>query len=190
MTSDTNPEHPPGVVLHIQELHEHNIGDEIAPSDVIGRRIKELRRKRDLTAEQLAARCAEVGRPEISTAVVSDIETGRRGKNGKRRREVTVEELLTLSYVLDVAPVNLMVPIEETGEWILFTPEDCSLAGEVREWIRGKTPLVGQDPRGYFSEVPAREWRTPELTPEQVAQESDQIRRIREAKGGGRRGRR
>jgi hypothetical protein len=69
----------------------------------------------------LAKRCAEIGAPEITRAVIANIETGRR-KDGKRRREVTVDETLTLAYALDVPPALLIAPLNGSDE-LAITPD-------------------------------------------------------------------
>lgn len=137
-----------------------NTPDERTPSDVAGKRVREVRRRHGWTAAQLAERCAEIGAPEITSSVVTDLETGRRDKaTGRRRRSITVDELLVLACALDVAPVHLLVPLEEGKYWI--TPRRIDKAGIVRQWIRGREPLARMSRRFYFTEVPDREWERP-----------------------------
>jgi len=64
--------------------------------------------------------------------------------------------MLTLAYVLDVAPVYLFLPIE--AALVSFTPHWVTSAGYVREWVRGNYPLPGQDPRLYQTQRPEIEW--------------------------------
>lgn len=131
------------------------------PSDVVGARVRAVRRRHGWTAAQLAERCAEIGATEITSSVVTDLETGRRDKTtGRRRRNITVDELLVLACALDVAPVHLLVPLEEGKYWI--TPRRIDKAGVVRQWIRGREPLARMNRRFYFTEVPEREWERPD----------------------------
>ena len=88
-------------------------------------------------------------------SIVANLEGGRRGS-------VSVEELLTLAYVLDVAPTHLLVPLEE-GICYHFTPERFAPTGVVREWVRGRQPLASANARLFFSEVPDKEWNPPTL---------------------------
>ncbi len=91
-------------------------------SDLIGERIKQIRDRRGMTAKQLAARCKEIGAPEITAPVIANIETGRRGPDGKRRRDVTVDEVLILAYALEVPPILLLLPRGGT-EKLQITPD-------------------------------------------------------------------
>jgi transcriptional regulator with XRE-family HTH domain len=118
--------------------------------DVNARRMRELRERRGWTAEQLASRCAEAGMPSLTRSVIANAESGR------RQGGFTIEEMLTLAYVLDVAPVYFFLPID--AALVSFTPKWVSSAGYLREWVRGNYPLRGQDPRLYETQRPEIEW--------------------------------
>jgi transcriptional regulator with XRE-family HTH domain len=106
-------------------------------SDLIGDQVKDLRRRRNLTAEQLAERCAAAGAPEITAAVIANIETGRRDKTTKRRRrDVTIDELLILACALEVPPVSLLLP--SGAEHLAVTPKVEMYAPEVLAWMGGE----------------------------------------------------
>ena len=132
-------------------------------SDVVGGRVREVRKRCDWTTAELAEQCASKGMPQLTASVLNDIETGRRAVNGSRRRTVSVDELLALALVLDVAPVHLLVPIEGDGqEPYQITPEVQASRANVRAWIRGLRlprglPLVG-DQRRFRSEMPEEEF--------------------------------
>jgi transcriptional regulator with XRE-family HTH domain len=121
----------------------------------VAQRVRELRRKRGWSAENLAQRCAEVGAPGLNRAVIANLECG-------RRTYVTTDELLTLAYVLDVAPVHLLVPVnldEAVAEHhYQLTPDRLIAVRDARQWIRGRFCPPGSDSRRYFSEVPLDEW--------------------------------
>src|SRR5690606_3894974 len=104
------------------------------------------------SAERLAQEMTRVGVP-WERVVVSNLETG-------RRATVTVDELLALAYVLEVAPVHLIVPTDGDGEPYRVTPAGVPEVNRsrVRRWVRGFEELPGQDPRRYFSEVPPLEF--------------------------------
>lgn len=145
------------------------------PSDVVGQRIKELRKKRGWSLADLARVCAEkAGADQLTENVIENIEHGRRGKDRRRRRMVTVDELLIFADALDVAPVHLLVPIEDDEYQV--TPKLVEGTGAVREWIRGRYFLDGwTDPRIFVSEVPEREfgqWDWPETVTYERTQES------------------
>jgi len=122
----------------------------LTPSTIMTRRMRELRERRGWTAEQLASRCAEVGMPSLTRSVIANVESGR------RQGGFTIEEMLTLAYVLDVAPVYLFLPVE--AALVSVTPKWVTSVGYVREWVRGNYPLPGQDPRLYQTQRPETEW--------------------------------
>jgi transcriptional regulator with XRE-family HTH domain len=110
--------------------------------------VRDLRQKRGWRAEDLAARCAEIGAAEMTRSVIANIETGRRDSAGRRRRAVTVEEWLILAFALDVSPAELL----GKGNWdetIAVTSSTETEAGAVASWIAGNWPspvagLLGQ----------------------------------------------
>lgn len=115
-------------------------------------------------------------------------------ENG-RRPYVTVVELLALAYVLDVAPIHLLVPTvgdpmvdsdPEAGVFISVTPDWALPPSLVRAWVRGERHVGDQDPRIYHAEKPLSEFTYPEVTPEQIEREGQHVDRTR----GGRRGER
>jgi transcriptional regulator with XRE-family HTH domain len=122
----------------------------LTPSKIMARRMRELRERRGWTAEQLASRCTEEGMPSLTRSVIANAESGR------RQSGFTIEEMLTLAYVLDVAPVYLFLPID--AALVSFTPNWVSSAGYVREWVRGNYPMPGQDSRLYQAQRPETEW--------------------------------
>jgi transcriptional regulator with XRE-family HTH domain len=145
--------------------------DRETPSDFVGQRIKDLRKRRGWSLEGLADRCAELGAGQITEHVIENIEHGRRDRrSGRRRRAVTVDELLIFAYALDVAPVHLLVPTQETR--YPYVPQEpisdehgvypAGISSRVRQWIRGKEPMPGTDLRIYYSEVPADEFHAQE----------------------------
>lgn len=91
-----------------------DIDDEVSPapdaqpSDVVGQRIKELRRRIGWTAQQLADRLQQAGLEKVTAATISNMETGRR-INGRRQRHLTIEEVVALAYVFGVGPGELLV---------------------------------------------------------------------------------
>lgn len=151
---------------------------------MIAERVKELRRGRGWSAEKLAAEMTAVGVP-WSRVVVTKLET-------KRRPGVSVAELLALAYVLEVAPVHLIVPPlsrEEVRPWdrdqmgqapffYAVTPNTSGATGTVREWIRGRAAFGEVDPRRYFSEVPADEFGV-DPAPDEVVEVDELVRQWR-----------
>lgn len=123
-----------------------------SPHRGIADRVRELRRNRGMSAQALSERMNAVGVP-WDRHIVANLETG-------RRAAVTVEELLALAYVLEVAPVHLIVPTDGDDEPYRVTPAGVPevTRSRVRHWVRGFQELPGQDHRRYFSEVPPHEF--------------------------------
>ena len=126
----------------------------LSPTQVVAKRVREVRQKRGLTAAQLAEQMARVGVP-WKRGVVAKLESG-------LREAVSVEELLALAYVLDVAPVHLLVPFDDDAQPYQVTPTRDDPAGFVRDWIRGDWYLDGTDVRNFFSELPEHEFFPPD----------------------------
>ncbi|MFC5182833.1 helix-turn-helix domain-containing protein [Actinomadura harenae] len=126
---------------------------------VVARRVRELREKRGWSAQRLADEMASAGVP-WKRIVVTKLENS-------RRQSVSLAEVLTLAYVLDVAPVHLIIPTEGADPYPI-TPDRFVRPAVAREWIRGRMALDSQDPRLYFSEVPLKEWTAPELSEEEI----------------------
>lgn len=148
--------------------------ESVDSTGTIARTVAKVRRKRGLTGAQLAERMTEVG-VKWDRSIVANLENG-------RRRFVTVDELLALAYVLDVAPVHLLVPPLPSPTWDAESqgreplpperensPNDWTTLYKVtkgvevplyrvREFIRGQTPLPGMDRRGFYSELPPQEF--------------------------------
>jgi len=120
----------------------------VAPVDAISQRVKEARNRKGLTAQQLADRL-KISGVAWDRGTVTKLETG-------RRQNVTVVEWLALARALDVAPVHLLVPLEDGGTYQV-TPNEAAKTPRVRYWIRGLVPLGRTDVRMFRTEVPVTE---------------------------------
>jgi transcriptional regulator with XRE-family HTH domain len=108
--------------------------------------VREVRKRRAWTQEELADRCERAGVPRLTTQVIADLETG-------RRIRLSIDEVLVLALVLGVAPLHLMVPL--VGR--VKVGSKIYAAKRLRGWIRGEAPLRDADQWTYFSEVPRQE---------------------------------
>jgi transcriptional regulator with XRE-family HTH domain len=97
----------------------------------IGRRVAFHRERLDLSAQQLAGRCAELGMPSVSRVVITKLENG-------RREAVSTAELQVLARALDVPPVLLLFPLgqAETVEVLPGLNVDPYAA---IEWFSGRS---------------------------------------------------
>lgn len=124
------------------------------PGEVLAHRVREIRARRGWTQQQVADRLAAVGYPS-HRLTVAKIEKG-----GTRADNAPLSEILALAAALDVAPVHLIVPLEDETA-VAVTPGLVVPAAVARAWVRGKHPLAVQpnpnDLRAFASERPAQE---------------------------------
>jgi transcriptional regulator with XRE-family HTH domain len=105
-------------------------------SDRVAERIKEVRKARALTTRTLAERCTRLGAPQISAAVLMNIESGRRDPEGRRRRDISVDEWAVIGYALGVSPLVLLLPGDD--EPFALTPQLATTARVVYDWLVGE----------------------------------------------------
>jgi transcriptional regulator with XRE-family HTH domain len=132
-------------------------------ADVARARIRELRNRRGLSQRELADRLSQFvipakpgrrrrtdprGGPSVDHALVTRVETG--------KRELSLKDAVYFALALDVAPVNLIAPLDPEARVQLAPNLECS-ARELRHWLRGLAPMSAQDARTYFTEVPDEE---------------------------------
>lgn len=117
----------------------------------IAMRVKEARNRKGLTAQELADKLRASGLP-WDRGTVTKLETG-------RRQNVSVVEWLALARALDVAPIHLLVPLEDGGAYQV-TPGEVAKTARARYWIRGLVPLGRTDMRIFKTEVPAAELKS------------------------------
>jgi transcriptional regulator with XRE-family HTH domain len=102
----------------------------------IGQRVAYYRKRADLTAVMLSARCEERGLP-LDRNVIAKLENG-------HRNSVTVDEVYVLAAALDVPPLLLLfgVGTEETAEVL---PGNDVPAFRAAQWVSGAGPLPGPE---------------------------------------------
>lgn len=92
----------------------------------IGEQIRRHRLEQHMTVQSLADRCAESGLP-MGRVAITKLERG-------MREGVSVAELVVLASVLDVAPGDLLVPVERDGT-VEMLPGDFVPARDAAEWF-------------------------------------------------------
>lgn len=142
--------------------HDTEMTPAARPSEVLVERMKYLRNRQGMTAQDLAAEVARHG-GNLSRATIAKIESGLRG--------VSLDEALLLAYALNVAPVHLFVLTDEQpmliGRWTVGS-------GRVREWVRGTHPALGGiDRRVFDTEVPENEWSPPSASWRPLTEDPD-----------------
>lgn len=115
---------------------------------IAARRVRYLRERHGLTQTDLAAKLANFNIPFEQTSIAR-LEKGHRG--------ISLNEAMQLAFVLDVAPVHLLTD-PDSDEAITPVPGAELEPWEARAWIRGQRPMLMQDPRTYFSEIPRSEF--------------------------------
>jgi transcriptional regulator with XRE-family HTH domain len=94
--------------------------------------IRQRRKARGMSAEDLAAACSDVGMP-IPRSTLADLENG-------RRASISVAEWLTIAAALDVPPVVLLCPVG-TAETAEVLPGAEAPAYRAAQWVAGEAPL-------------------------------------------------
>jgi len=124
------------------------VSDELDVVTNVAKRVKELRARKGLNAQEVGDRMWERTGIRWDRFTVANLETG-------RRKNITVPELLALARVLDVAPVHLLVPVDDQPFRLL--PKEVQPADRVRAWVCGEEPLPMTDRRIFRTEVPLDE---------------------------------
>lgn len=101
------------------------VTDDVSATEIVARRLREIRARRRLSAQDVADRCSALGL-FLNRQTLSNLEN-------HRRDHVSVDELLVLARVLEVSPVALLQPIE--GEERLAVGTVVLGHHEVRSWF-------------------------------------------------------
>lgn len=118
--------------------------------------MKRLREIRGLSAQDLADRCSELGAPQLSRGVISNIES--------RKENVSIEEVLVLASALDVSPVQLFTPADD--EQIVHESNNAKLIEEARakrDRARRRALVAEESYKLWKDEVDAAKGRLPKL---------------------------
>jgi transcriptional regulator with XRE-family HTH domain len=112
----------------------------------IAAQLRYLRDARGWAAADVGALMREQGFDEWGRQAVTNVET-------LRRRIVGADELLGLSYVLGIAPLHLLVPVDEP-EFRITPAHDPVSADVARAWICGDDASLSRDQRWYWRHRP------------------------------------
>jgi transcriptional regulator with XRE-family HTH domain len=125
------------------------VGDQLRPSEVFARRVREVRERQRWSQDDLARRLGELGLP-MDRAQVARIE--------RMDRKVSINEVFIIALALNVAPVHLLVPVTSFEPEVLLAPKLAVTPRLARQWLRGQTALGEEDARSYFAEISDDEW--------------------------------
>lgn len=123
--------------LPIMETYENaGRGTAVRARSPIGTRVaanvEELRKLRQLTQQEVAARMGELGRP-LSVSAISKIEKG--------QRRVDPDDLVALAVALNVSPMRLLLAGEANTNMMALTPQLEVESSRAWKWAKGAHPL-------------------------------------------------
>jgi hypothetical protein len=116
---------------HFDATIDHMASDDarVGPAgEALAANIKRVREARRLGYAEFSRQLSGIGRP-IPELGLRRIELG--------ERRIDADELLAISYVLQVAVVDLLIDKDATTEPYPITPNESFTSDSVREWIRG-----------------------------------------------------
>ncbi len=123
-------------------------------TEVLIAAIRDARERDGWNARTLAEACAEAGMPSLDQSTITNI-------LNNRRRRIGVDEWLTLAYVLDLPPAQMLLPLTRSTRaaltptvivgqdgalrWLLGEEAAPSPTGELRnveQWERNGAPIL------------------------------------------------
>ena len=99
--------------------------------------------------QDLARRMEEIGRPMTASAI---------SKAEKLDRRIDVDDLMALAIALDIAPNQLLLPPDASGEPVQLTPAVTVTRDRAWRWAAGEWTLFDEEPT--FRTDPATGRRT------------------------------
>lgn len=142
----------------------------MTPLENLGKRVRQVRLRRDMTADDVACQMREQG-VNWGRATVAKLENG-------HRTNATVTELLALSVALNVSPVDLLVPLDNKQPYMV-TPETEVSAVTARYFVQGFRPLPGSDANTFMAERPQHEAYEYAVGPDELGRQQFHFRRFR-----------
>lgn len=115
-------------------------------ASAIGRNIREARFASNLSVQEVANRCTELGLPMLRTTL-ANLEAG-------KRKNIAVAEVIALGQALGVAPLTLIFPPSQRGDVEYTAGQNMSAWGAWRLFTDPLVPAVATngDQRGTYSE--------------------------------------
>jgi len=120
-----------------------------SPSEVFRARLREVRRLKGWTQQQLADALAAAG-VKLDASGITRMERGTRG--------VTLDDVIAIAAALGVSPLHMFVPLDN-DEALNVAPGLTADTVNVRAWIRGQRPLRDtDDDRLFYAQTPDLDW--------------------------------
>jgi transcriptional regulator with XRE-family HTH domain len=117
------------------------------PSEAFRRQLRQIRKARGWTQQDLANALAEAGMGRLDVFVINRMESG--------KRRVSLDEAIGIAAVLGVSPLHLIVPRDDAR--VHLTPQEAVTAADARVWLRGMRPLRKADERLFYYWTPESE---------------------------------
>ena len=119
------------------------------PSEVFRARLREVRRLKGWTQQQLADELASIG-VRLDASGITRMERGSRG--------VTLDDVIAIAAALGVSPLHMFIPLDN-DDMVNAAPGISADVLDVRAWIRGQRPLRdSDDDRLFYAQTPDRDW--------------------------------
>ncbi|GAB2818800.1 helix-turn-helix domain-containing protein [Lentzea nigeriaca] len=120
----------------------------------VAENIRDLRRSRDMTLQELSDRLAEVGRPVVVSGVGKMEQTKAEGA-----RRVDVDDLVALALALDVSPLRLLLTATAAPDELTELSQDVRVSERVAWlWGRGEASLWLVAPKPDPTVATGAEW--------------------------------
>lgn len=120
----------------------------ISVDHVFARRLREVRKARDWSQEDLARRMRELGYAGMDRLTILRIERAANPKATAKARRVTIGEAFQFAAALGVSPTSLFLPASQ-GETVKISDRLQLESSFVRAWLDGWGPLVQKDLQIY-----------------------------------------
>jgi transcriptional regulator with XRE-family HTH domain len=124
----------------------------MTPTEVVAKRVAEIRRRRGWSQEELARRLRSRGFTGMDRSILSKLETG-------ERRDVSVAEVFALAAALETQVLSLAIPGGEDEVEVAPTTEPLTRSS-LRGWMTGWEPLPGaglEEREHYVEDLPREE---------------------------------
>jgi transcriptional regulator with XRE-family HTH domain len=133
---------------------------DLSAGEVFSARLAEVRKARGWTQTQLADRIVELGGVGLVGDPIHRVRLAKLEKDPAKARRVTLEEVLAISYALDVSPLYMVTPLEFDGSRlaVVGSGEQPASPDDARAWLRGKEPLPRQNPEVFARQMPTADF--------------------------------
>lgn len=146
----------------------------IEPEQAVADRIGALQASRGVSDVELGRRMAALGFTSVGRDAIRKIKAG--------ERQVSLNEALAFAWALDIAPVHLIVPLDNSAGLKVGHGLDMDYV-EARSWIRGRSIRYDEDEEVtrrreagfYFENLPPNEQQQVLRAGQEVSERLDEV---------------